>query len=131
MIDGKLLTLLAVSELGSYTKAAEKLALTQPAVSQHIKQLENELDIKIFHRANNELKATEEGLILLKYARRSVALNDSMKQSLLDLKHRTRRLRVGITHTAESNAVAEVLGKFSLQNPGTTITIITDTIKNL
>jgi len=54
-----------------------------------------------------------------------------MKQSILDAQRHVRRLKVGITHTAESSAVAEVLGRYSAQNPGTTITIISNSIKNL
>ena len=48
MFDMKVKTLLAVIESGSYTKAAQKLNLTQPAVSHQIRLLENEFDIKIF-----------------------------------------------------------------------------------
>ncbi len=48
MFDAKVKTLLSVIETGSYTKAAEKLNLTQPAVSHQIRMLENEFDIKIF-----------------------------------------------------------------------------------
>lgn len=131
MIDPKLYTLLAVVEYNSYTRAAEHLSLTQPAVTQHIKQLEKELNIKIFNRVGNEIKPTNEGNIVIRYARRSIALYQNMEQSILDEQRCIRRLTVGITHTAESNAVAEVLGKYSAKNPGTSITIITDTISNL
>lgn len=131
MIDAKLYTLLAVVEYKSYTRAAEYLSLTQPAVTQHIKQLEKELNTKLFNRVGNELKPTNEGNIVIKYARRNIALYERMKQSLLDEQRQTRRLTVGITHTAESNAVAEVLGRYSAKNPGTSITIISDSISNL
>jgi DNA-binding transcriptional LysR family regulator len=131
MIDPKLYSLLAVVELGNFTRAAESLSLTQPAVTQHIKQLERELKIKVFNRVGNSIKPTNEGEILIQYARRSIALFQSMKQGILDGKHSMRRLTVGVTHTAESNAVAEVLGKYSSNNPGTIITIITGTINNL
>jgi DNA-binding transcriptional LysR family regulator len=131
MIDIRLYTLLEVVKFNSYTRAAEHLSLTQPAVTQHIKQLEKELNIKIFSRVGKELKLTKEGNIVLQYARRNIALYERMKQNLLDEQWHVRRLTVGITHTAESNAVAEVLGRYSAQNPGTTITIITDSIKNL
>jgi DNA-binding transcriptional LysR family regulator len=131
MIDIRLYTLLEVDKYNSYTRAAEHLSLTQPAVTQHIKQLEKELNIKIFSRVGKELKMTKEGNIVLQYARRNIALYERMKQNLLDEQRHVRRLTVGITHTAESNAVAEVLGRYSAQNPGTTITIITDSIKNL
>lgn len=50
MIDPKLKTLLCVVKEGSYTKAAELLALSQPAVSYHVRQLEDELGIKVFYR---------------------------------------------------------------------------------
>ena len=57
MVDVKLLTLLKVYELGNYTRAAEKLSLTQPAVSQHIKQIERELNVSVISRGT-ELKIT-------------------------------------------------------------------------
>lgn len=131
MIDIKLHTLLAVAELKSFTKAAEQLSLTQPAVSQHIKQLEKELNIRIFNRVGNEIKPTTEGEIAIKYAKRMVALYDSMKQNILMEKHHAKKLNVGITHTAESNAVAEAIGRYCYKNSNVTITIITGAINNL
>lgn len=131
MIDPKLYTVLAVMECGSFTRAAAQLSLTQPAVTQHIKQLEKELDIKIFHRVGNEIKPTKEGLIVICYARQSIALYQRMERHILDEKRQIRRLTVGVTHTAESNAVAEVLGKYSAQNAGTSITIVTGSINTL
>ena len=50
MINEKLETFNAVCETKSFTKAAEKLSLTQPAVSQHIKKLEEELNATLFLR---------------------------------------------------------------------------------
>lgn len=131
MIDPKLYTLLAVTEHGSYTRAAEQLSLTQPAVTQHIKQLERELGIKIFNRTGNEIKPTNEGAIAIRYARRIIALYQKLEQSLTDERRHTRRLTVGVTHTAESNAITETLGRYCTKNPGTTITIVTDSINNL
>ena len=52
MIDIKLYSLLKVYETRNYTRAAEQLSLTQPAVSQHIKQLEADFGVKIFDRVN-------------------------------------------------------------------------------
>ena len=131
MIDPKLYTLLTVVECGNYTRAAQQLSLTQPAVSQHIKQLERELNIRIFNRVGNQIKPTSAGNIVIRYARRSIALHESMEQSILDEQRHRRRLTVGITHTAESNAVVEVLAQYSANNPGTSISIITESISNL
>ena len=131
MIDPKLYTLIAVVELNSYTRAAGRLSLTQPAVTQHIKRLEKELNVKLLNRVGNEIRPTNEGHIVIRYARRIIALHEKMEQSILDEKRRKRRLTVGITHTAESNAVAEVLGRYSARNPGTSIIITTGAINNL
>ena len=70
LLDNKLDTLLAVSEFRSYTTASKFLNLTQPAVSQHIAQLEREFEIKIFKKGLNSLILTTEGEILVKYAKR-------------------------------------------------------------
>ena len=48
MFDHKLITFLTVAKVGSYTKAAEELYISQPAVSQQLKNLEEELNVKLF-----------------------------------------------------------------------------------
>lgn len=131
MIDVKLLTLLKVYETGNYTRAAEKLSLTQPAVSQHIKQLERELNVAIFDRSGSKIAPTPEGRLIIQYAERVVSLYESLQQSLLDRRHAIDRLRVGITHTSESNIVTQVLAKYTEQNANMKITIQTDSISNL
>lgn len=131
MIDVKLETFLKVCETKNYTAAAKALNLTQPAVSQHLKQLEQELDIRLFNRIGNEIKLTNEGIILYKYARRIASLYKDLKTRINDSKINTQSLIIGITHTAESNVVAEVLANYCSKNKGVRIKIITDTIKNL
>ena len=69
-MDTKLLTFIEVCKTKNYTKAAKNLNLTQPAVSQHIKQLELDYNVKLFSRNNNELSLTKDGEIVLKYALR-------------------------------------------------------------
>ena len=113
MMDTKLNTLLRVQEEGSFTRAAEALSLTQPAVSKHIRLLEEELGVRIFNRGEGEMKLTREGEIVAKYAKRIEVLYSNMRQSLKDQKHRATRLSVGMTHTAESNVMAEVLARYS------------------
>lgn len=131
MIDARVDTLLAVAETGSFTKAAAKLSLTQPAVSHQIIQLEKEIGDKVFFRGKGSLYLTSEGKIVIKYARRMKALYENMRQEVLESATHLTRLRIGITHTSESNEVAEALARYSNQNPGIAITIITDTTKNL
>ena len=131
MMDSKLETLIKVNETRSFTKAAELLSLTQPAVSQHIRQLEQDLGATLFIRGEGPLKLTQEGEIAIKYAKRIQTLYQNLEQSLGDLKRHITRLSVGITHTAESNIMVEVLARYSSLNAGCRITIISDTINNL
>ncbi len=89
MIYPKLETLLKVHETNSFTRAAEQLSLTQPAVSQHIRQLEKDLNVKIFNRVEKSLKLTSEGEIVIKYAKRIKMLYDNMQQKIHDEKLHT------------------------------------------
>jgi DNA-binding transcriptional LysR family regulator len=131
MLDVKLLTLLTVAEEKNFTKAAQKLSLTQPAVSHHISMLEEELSVKLFIRGKGEFKPTPEGETVIRYARRLAALYTKMKTELSDNEKVMTRIRIGITHTAESNLITEALAKYGSKNRNLSITIITDTIKNL
>ncbi len=66
MIDSKLTTFINVAKLRSYTRAAEMLNLTQPAVTQHIKQLEEYYEVKLIKKKGRQISLTEEGELLLK-----------------------------------------------------------------
>ena len=131
MLDPKLDTLLLVAEKRNFTRAAQALSLTQPAVSHHISQLEQELGVRLFVRGNGDLMLTPEGETVLRYVRRMKALEKKMAEELQEAGRRLTRLRMGITHTAESSIVAEVLARYTNENPGISITIVTDNINNL
>ena len=131
MLDPKLDTLLLVAEKRNFTRAAQALSLTQPAVSHHISQLEEELGVRLFVRGNGDLMLTPEGETVLRYVRRMKALEKKMAEELQEAGRRLTRLRIGITHTAESSIVAEVLARYTNENPGISITIVTDNINNL
>lgn len=131
MLSSRLKTLLAVAECQNFTKAADRLSLTQPAVSHHILQLEEEFGVTLFVRGKGGLKVTAEGEIVVRYARRMAALYERMREELTGTEKQTTKLRIGITHTAESNLTTEVLAKCSGGTSGFSITILTDTIKNL
>jgi len=113
MPDTKLETLLAVVKHQSFTRAAEELALTQPAVSHQIRQLEAEIGYPLLIRSKTGLKVTQQGEIVVKYARRQVALHSKMMAELQNADTHPSVLRIGITHTSESNRTAAVLAKYS------------------
>ncbi len=131
MLDTKLETILVLNEEGNFTKAALRLDVTQPAVSTHIKQLEEFFGCKLFIRNKNEIKPTEQGKIIINYARRMKALQAKLFDELSASDKNPTKIRIGITHTSENNLIAETLGKYSSKNDSISITIITDVIKNL
>lgn len=131
MFDHKYQTLLTVCEQGSFTKAAKVLSLTQPAVSNQIKTIENELNVKLFYRDNGTLTLTSQGEIVTKYARRALGLYDKMNTAILDQKSHTKHISVGITHTAESNRIAQVLARYCEDHHEVQLTLITDSINNI
>lgn len=131
MINAKLDTLLAVAELLNYTKAAQALSLTQPAVSQHIRQLEADYEITIFRRGEKPLVLTREGEVLVQYARKIKNLHERMQVQLSDQKCKKRQLSIGVTETTMSSGIVETLAKFEKQIDCASIQIYTDEAKNL
>ena len=131
MIDAKLTTLLTLIEAQSYTKAAQMLSLTQPAVSQHIRGLEQEYGIKIFLKGTKGMVLTPEGKILEKYARREKALYSNLLNDFEAYRNGVNRFVIGITPSAEENIVPRVIATYCNQYPDTKITILTDTIRNI
>ena len=129
-MDIRLETFLVVTETKNYTLASKELGLTQPAVSQHIKSLEQEYDVKLFTRKNHEMTLTKEGEIMLKYALRIMALYSEVERKITYKKNNTNILNIGVTHTSESNITPEILAKYS-KKKGLHIKIISDTTKNL
>lgn len=131
MLDPKLMSLLEVYETGNFTRAAERLSLTQPAVSQHIRALEKDFGVRIFERAHSRLHVTREGEIIVKYARRMQSLHQSLLEELIDEQKQMTSITVGITHTAESNAVPETFARYVDAHEKVSVKIVTDTIDNL
>ena len=131
MVDHKVYTLLAVSECGRFVGAAQKLNITQPAVSQHIKTLEEELGVTVFERGHGKLLLTRQGDEVLKCAKKMLGLYTALQNDIRDGSSLTTHLTIGVTHTAESNPIAEALASYCSKNPKVNIKMITDTISNL
>ncbi len=131
MLDPKLYSLLQVCESGSFIAASKKLSITQPAVSHHIKALEEELNVTIFERRSGKKVMTREGEKVVQCARKMQSLYQNLVQNLRDSKKLITHLTVGVTHTAESNPIAEALARYCAENENVIIKMITGTINNL
>lgn len=131
MLDPKLYSLLQVCESGSFIAASKKLSITQPAVSHHIKALGEELNVTIFERRSGKIVLTREGEKVVQCARKMQSLYQNLVQNLRDSKKLITHLTVGVTHTAESNPIAEALARYCAENENVIIKMITGTINNL
>jgi len=133
MLDVKLTTLLMVAQEKNFTKASLKLSFTQPAVSLQISALEKEYGVIIFNREKKELTLTPKGEIILNYAKRLKAMEEKLKLELKNFDSMITCLKIGITHTAESNNIIDIISKFSYINSDKKIpiTIITDSTLSL
>jgi len=94
-----------VAKSGNVTKAAEKLFVSQSAVSQAIKQLEDKLDGKLFDRSVRGVKLTPEGEILFSYASNAVSLIENAQEKLSSMKN----LKEGTIKIAASDTICSVL----------------------
>lgn len=131
MLDNKVYTLLKVNECGSFVAAADQLNITQPAVSQHIKALEEELGVTIFERGKGKLVLTKQGDEVIKCAKKLAGIYAGLVKDIGDGTSFTTHLTIGVTHTAESNPIAEALANYCAKNPHSNIKMITDSISNL
>lgn len=117
MMDSKLTTFINVAKLKSYTKAAQLLNLTQPAVTQHIKQLEEYYDVKLIKKKGRQISLTEEGELLLKNAKELEASSLLLQRKLRNKSAVIKRYNIGATLTIGEFVLPNLLGKYKSQNP--------------
>src|SRR5580704_566230 len=88
-------TFLTVVESGSFTQAANRLHITQSGITLKIKRLEQQLNCRLFKRTTKPLELSQEGEIVLGYARRLLELNEEMVQRVTRPK-KEGTLRLGV-----------------------------------
>jgi DNA-binding transcriptional LysR family regulator len=108
----------AIVRLGSFTRAAEELFLTQPTVSMQTKKLADAIGLPLFEHVGRNFKPTEAGLELYQSCRRIFETLSNLEMKLADLKGiKSGRLRLGVITTAKY-FVPSVLGDFCNEYPG-------------
>lgn len=112
MIDFKLLTFITVAKIKNFTKAADILMITQPAVSQHIKALEEYYDVKLLYKEGKQMKVTEEGKLLLKYALEVDRISKMIKHELNNKSSIIKKYYVGATLTIGGYVVPKIIGEY-------------------
>jgi DNA-binding transcriptional LysR family regulator len=115
---------LLVAEAASFSVAAQKLHLTQPAVSKRVAQLESQLDTPLFDRIGRNISLTEAGKALLPHARSVQLQLQAAEQSVRDLAGDVAgELRLATSHHIGLHRLPPVLSYFSREFPGVHIDI--------
>lgn len=110
----------------SFTRAAEELFITQPAVTKHIRVLEQQLGVTLFERQGNSVVLTESGKILLRYARKIETLYSNLEEDINALSGMVKgRLSIGASTTIAQYLLPEMLAAFSRKHPEVSLQIMT------
>src|SRR4051812_15727265 len=113
----QLTTFCTVLAEGSMTAAAEKLFLTQPAVSQQIRNLEEELGVDLLVRGVRQVKPTLQGQILYDYAKRILHLTQQAQVAIQTMSQEVQgHLRVGTLNSIGLYLVSPIIGMFLKHN---------------
>jgi DNA-binding transcriptional LysR family regulator len=108
----------AVAEAGGFTKGAQRLMVSQPAVSLHIAELERALHARLFDRLPRGVRLTAAGRILWGFAKRIESLEGEAEAAIADLLGLRRgRLVIGASLTVGSYFLPESLGEFRRRFP--------------
>ncbi len=109
---------LAVADAGSFSRAADRLFLTQPAVSKRVAQLEAELDTRLFDRVGRQVSLTEAGRALLPRARDILQALEDTRRALGNLAGRVAGpLRVATSHHIGLHRLPPVLRAYAARWP--------------
>jgi DNA-binding transcriptional LysR family regulator len=118
MADRRLQVFHAVAKHLSFTKAAEALFMTQPAVTFQIRQLEEHFNTRLFDRAHGRIALTPAGQLALDYAERILGLSAELETRLKEMSGQVAGpLLIGASTTIAEFLLPQVLGEFKARYP--------------
>lgn len=115
----------AVASHRSFSRAAEALEITQPAVSIQVQELEKSLGVTLFHRRPGGLRVTEVGETVYAYAQQIFALSSRMLETVQELQDlKTGHLRLGASTTPGEFVLPMAVGRFRQLYPGIRVELV-------
>src|SRR5581483_5161871 len=115
---------LAIAHAQSFSRAAERIHLSQPTLSEHMKELEEELGVPLFVRHSRSVSLTESGRVFEDYATRVVATLAAGRQAIAELDGLKRgSLVVGASTTPGTYVLPARIAKFREEYPGITVAL--------
>lgn len=131
MIDFRLKTFLTLCKVLNYTKTAEILHITQPAVSQHIRYLEKEYEVKLFEYKGKNLALTDRGKVLYDFVLGVESSSQRMKLIMSQPKETITPLYFGTTLTIGEYIMPKLIAKLISDFPTMEITMEVDNTETL
>ena len=118
MADRRLQVFYTVAKQLSFTRAADQLFMTQPAVTFQIKQLEEHFNARLFERSHGKIALTPAGRLVMDYAERILGLSEEMETRVAELTGAMGgRLLLGASTTIAEFILPRILGEFTVQHP--------------
>ena len=115
---------LAVAEHQNFTRAAEALHVSQPTLSQQMKQLEDTLGAQLLDRTGRTIRLTDAGEAYAQYARRALQDLDAGKRAIHDAQDLTRGdLRLAMTPTFTAYLIGPLVARFNATYPGINLSV--------
>lgn len=131
-MDQQLEVFVAVVEMGNFSRAAEKLHMTQPAVSQYIQSLERTMGIKLLERNNKFVRLNQAGEIVYHHAKEILGLYTKMHDLIDDLTSKTSGpLSIGASYTFGEYVLPQVIAKMHEKYPLITPSIMIGNTKEV
>ncbi len=121
---------LKIADSGSYTRAAEELGITQPALSRSIQKLESELGRPVFERTMKSIRLTETGELLQPRARQILDIINDTKMQVRD-DGQSGTVRIGAIPTVAPYYLPSLLKSFSSKFPNAQVIVQEDTTEHL
>ncbi|MGH3953592.1 MAG: transcriptional regulator CynR [Mycobacterium sp.] len=116
--------LLAVADHGNFTRAAEALHISQPTLSQQIKQLERTLGVVLLDRSGRTVRLTDAGEAYAQHARLALRDLDAGERAVHDVQDLSRgHLRIAMTPTFTTYFIGPLVHRFRAAHPGITLTV--------
>lgn len=131
MIDIKLETFITVADTKNFTRAASILNMTQPAISHHIKLLEEYYNVKLLEKKNKNMELTEAGKILYKYALEIDKISKLAKKHLSNESSIIKRYNVGATLTIGGYVLPPIIGNYKMNNNNIDIILQVENTENI
>lgn len=107
----------SVCEEMNMTKAAKKLFMTQPSVSQAIRELEDHYQTRLFERLSRKLHLTHSGQLLLSYADHIIALNGELEEVMAS-ENESQKINIGATVTIGTYCLPKWIAEFCMKDQG-------------